>query len=70
MNTLVLLCVGSLLLGLGFLARYLYLDYKIKQEKSFLIVGLGLLAFWFFGGSTLLVIAIILFALILVRGCF
>jgi hypothetical protein len=60
----------SLALGLSFIGRYLYLDYKAKQEKSFLIIGLGLLAFWFFGGSTFLVIAILLFALILLKGCF
>jgi hypothetical protein len=59
----------SLVLGLGFLGRYLYLDYKSKQEKSFIVVGLGILAFWFFGGNILLIIAVMLFMLLLFRGC-
>jgi len=69
-NTLLtVLAVVSLLTGLGFLGRYLYLDHKAKQEKSFIVIGLGLLAFWFFGGSTFVIIAAILFLLLLVRGC-
>lgn len=68
-NLLILLMALSLLTGLGFLGRYFYLDYKSKKEKSFLVVGLGLLAFWFFGGSIFFVIAILLFLLLLVRGC-
>lgn len=69
-NTLLtILAVVSLLTGLGFLGRYLYLDHKAKQEKSFIVIGLGLLAFWFFGGSTLMVIAILLFILLFFKGC-
>lgn len=56
-------------LGIGFLARYFYLDYKSKKEKSFLVVGLGLLAFWFFGGTGLLIIAGFLLCLFLLKGC-
>lgn len=63
------LALISSLLGLGFLGRYFYLDYKAKQEKSFIMIGLGILAFWFFGGSTFLIIAIVLFALLFLRGC-
>jgi hypothetical protein len=63
------LALISTFLSLGFLGRYLYLDYKSKQEKSFLIIGLGLLAFWFFGGSTFLIVAIVLFALFFLKGC-
>ena len=68
-NLLISLALVSLLTGLGFLGRYLYLDHKAKQEKSFIVIGLGLLAFWFFGGSTFVIIAILLFLLLLVRGC-
>lgn len=57
------------ILGLGFMARYFYLDYKSKNEKSFVVIGLGLLAFWFFGGTGLMAIAIVLFCLFLLRGC-
>lgn len=56
--------------GLGFFARYFYLDYKSKKDRSFLVVGLGLLAFWFFGGTGLLAIALMLFFLLFVRWCF
>lgn len=68
-NYLMIAALVSLLLGVGFIGRYLYLDYKSKQEKSFVIIGLGLLAFWFFGGSTLLVIAVLLFILLFLKGC-
>lgn len=64
-----ILAIVSLLFGLGFLGRYLYLDYKSKQEKSFIIIGLGILAFWFFGGNILLIIAVMLFMMLLFKGC-
>lgn len=63
------IALSCLLVGLIFLARYFYLDYKIKKEKSFLVVGLGLLLFWFFGGSGLLLIGLILLLLVFFRGC-
>lgn len=66
---IILAALVSAALGLGFLGRYFYLDYKSRQEKSFLIIGLGLLAFWFFGGSTLMIVAIVLFALFFLKGC-
>lgn len=47
-------------LGLCFISRYLYWDYKIKKEKSFLIIGLGILMFWAFGGIGLITIGILL----------
>ena len=51
------------------MARYFYLDYKSKNEKSFVVIGLGILAFWFFGGTGLLAIAVLLACLFLIRGC-
>lgn len=70
MNTFLLItAILSLVLGAGFFGRYLYLDYKSKQEKSLVVIGLGILAFWFFGGSTLMVIALLLFVLLFLRGC-
>lgn len=69
MNQMLLVAIVSLVLGCGLLGRYLYLDYKRKQEKSFIIIGLGVLAFYFFGGSTFLVLAILLFLLLFMRGC-
>lgn len=57
------------LIGVGFMARYFYLDYKSKNEKSFVVIGLGILAFWFFGGTGLLAIAVLLACLFLIRGC-
>lgn len=66
---IILAALVSAAIGIGFLGRYLYLDYKSRQEKSFLIIGLGLLAFWFFGGSTFIIIAIVLFALFFLKGC-
>lgn len=66
---MLIVAIISLLFGIGFIGRYLYLDYKSKQEKSFIIIGLGILAFWFFGGSTFLIIAFLLFMLLLFRGC-
>lgn len=68
MNELTLALI-SLVVGFGLMARYLYLDYKIRQEKSFIIVGLGVLAFYFFGGSGLLLLAMLLFILLFLRGC-
>ena len=59
----------TLLTGLGFLGRYLYLDYKRKNDKSFIVIGLGLLAFWFFGGNLMIVIAGLLFTLVFFKGC-
>lgn len=69
MNELISIALISFVLGCGLLSRYLYLDYKIKKEKSFIIVGLGVLAFYFFGGSGLLLLAILLFMLLFLRGC-
>lgn len=70
MNSLVISSV--ILAGLGFLffARYLYLDRKAKEEKSFIVVGVGLLAFWFFGGTGLMAIAFFLFCLFIFRFLF
>ena len=67
--TLISIAFLTLLTGLGFLGRYLYLDHKVKQEKSFIVVGLGLLAFWFFGGNLMIVIAGLLFTLVFFKGC-
>lgn len=69
-KTILIIAIASLIFGLSFLMRYLYLDYKSKQEKSFVLISLGLLAFWFFGGGTLTIIAILLFLLLFFRGCF
>lgn len=71
MNEKILVITSTLFIlsGLGFVGRYLYLDYKSKKEKSFILISLGLLAFWFFGGSTLLIIGFILLALLLFKGC-
>jgi hypothetical protein len=69
MNSLLLVAIVSLVLGCGLFGYYLYLDYKRKNEKSFVIIGLGLLAFYFFGGSIFIILAILLFLLLLVRGC-
>jgi len=68
-QNILIVALASLLLGLGFIGRYLYLDYKSKKEKSFILISLGLLAFWFFGGSTFLILAILLFILLFFRGC-
>lgn len=68
-QTILIVALCSLIAGLGFVGRYLYLDYKAKKEKSFVLISLGLLAFWFFGGSTFLIIAVLLFLLLLFRGC-
>ena len=57
------------LIGVGFMSRYFYLDYKSRNEKSFVVIGLGILAFWFFGGTGLLAIAVLLACLFLIRGC-
>jgi len=69
-NYLMIAALVSLLLGTVFLGRYLYLDYKTKQQKSFVIIGLGLLAFWFFGGTTLMIVGIVIFALLFLRWIF
>ena len=69
MDTLFVSSVIFGLFGLFSLARYFYLDYRSKKEKSFVVVGLGILAFWFFGGTGLLAIAILLLCLFLLRGC-
>jgi len=69
-NYLLATAVVSLLVGLGFLGRYLYLDYKTKQQKSFTVIALGLLAFWFFGGTTLMIVGIVIFALLFLRWIF
>jgi hypothetical protein len=69
MNSLLLIAIVSLVLGMGFFGYYLYLDYKRRNEKSFILIGLSLLAFYFFGGSIFIIIAILLFLLLLVRGC-
>lgn len=69
MDSMLVSSVILALAGLGFFARYFYLDYKSRKEKSFLVVGLGLLAFWFFGGTGLLAIALVLLFLFCVRGC-
>jgi hypothetical protein len=66
-NILIVSALVSLFIGLCFIGRYLYLDYKSKQEKSFIVIGLGLLAFWFFGGSIFIIIAILLFLLLFFR---
>ena len=68
-NLLLIIAIISSILGFGLLGTYLYLDYKRKQEKSFIIIGLGLLAFYFFGGSMFLVLAILLFLLLFLKGC-
>lgn len=69
MNNLLIIAIISLIIGSGLLGRYLYLDYKRKNEKSFIIIGLGLLAFYFFGGSMFLILAILLFLLLFLKGC-
>lgn len=71
MDDKVIMALGllSLLAGLGFLGRYLYLDYKSKNEKSIVLISLGLLAFWFFSGNIMVIIAALLFALVFFRGC-
>lgn len=68
-QAILMVALCSLIAGLGFVGRYLYLDYKAKKEKSFVLISLGLLAFWFFGGSTFLIIAVLLFLLLLFKGC-
>lgn len=68
-QTILTVALCCLVAGFGFVGRYLYLDYKAKKEKSFVLISLGLLAFWFFGGSTFLIIAVLLFLLLLFRGC-
>jgi hypothetical protein len=57
-------------LGLLFLVRYIYLNNKVKEEKSFLVVGIGVLLFWFFGGAGLVVIALIILCLAIFRFLF
>ena len=64
MDTIAISSVVSALLGVMFLIRYVQLDKRVRREKSFLAVGVGVLAFWFFGGSGLLVLA---FWLVLLR---
>jgi len=69
-NYLLIAAIVSLLVGACFIGRYLYLDYKAKQQKSFTIIALGLLAFWFFGGTTLMIVGIVLFAFLFLRWVF
>lgn len=70
MNNLIpIFAISSLLLGLVFLGRYFYLDYRIRKEKSFLIVGVGLLLFWAFGGVGLTTIGILLLLILFFKGC-
>jgi hypothetical protein len=59
----------SLISGLLFLARYFYLDYKAKKEKSFIIISVGLLLFWVFGGIGLTTLGILLLLVVLIKGC-
>lgn len=54
-------------LGLAFLVRYIHLNNKVKEEKSFLVVGIGVLLFWFFGGTGLVAIALIMLCLAIIR---
>ena len=69
MTNLSIFAFICLFLGLCFLARYFYLDYKIKKQKSFIIVGLGILLFWAFGGIGLTTLGILLLLLLFFKGC-
>jgi|LakMenEpi03Aug12_release.lakeMendotaPanAssembly.Ray.scaffolds.fasta_scaffold300772_2 hypothetical protein len=68
-NLLPTIAVSILLTGLLFLLRYCYLDYQAKKEKSFIVVGLGLLLFWAFGGIGLTTLGILLLLVVLFKGC-
>lgn len=54
-------------IGLSFLARYIYLNNKVKNEKSFLVVGISILLFWLFGGTGLIALALLLLFLAIFR---
>ena len=60
----------SLLVGACMFGRYLYLDYRVRREKSFTVVAVGLLLFWFFGGSALMVAGAVLLAFLVLRWLF
>jgi hypothetical protein len=68
-NLIPVLAIISLFLGLIFLGRYFYLHYKTKKEKSFIVVGLGLLLFWAFGGIGLTTLGLLLLLVLFFKGC-
>lgn len=68
-NIVTIIGLTSLTLGLLFLARYFYLEYKAKKEKSFIVIGLGLLLFWVFGGIGLTTLGILLLLVVFIKGC-
>lgn len=59
-----------LLVGVCMFARYLYLDYRVRKEKSFTVIAVGFLLFWFFGGSALMVAGAVLLAFLVLRWLF
>ena len=68
-NLIPVLAIISLFLGLIFLGRYFYLHHKVKKEKSFIVVGLGLLLFWAFGGIGLTTLGLFLLLVLFFKGC-
>lgn len=68
-NLIPILAISTLSLGLIFLSRYFYLNYKAKKEKSFIVVGLGLLLFWAFGGIGLTTLGLLLLLVLFFKGC-
>lgn len=60
----------SLMTGVCFLGRYLYLYYKSRNERSFTVIALGFLLFWLFGGTSLMVAGAVLLAILTFRWLF
>lgn len=70
MDNILAIGLVSLVVGTMMMAGYLILDYKRRKEKSFTVIAVGFLLFWFFGGSALMIAGAVLLAFLVLRWLF